>query len=52
MTLYSPKERGEVVRGEESFLVIICFDLLLIGGLEPVGDARSKFDILYYVIGI
>jgi NADH-quinone oxidoreductase subunit A len=23
-----------------------------IGGLEPVGDARMKFDILYYVIGI
>jgi NADH-quinone oxidoreductase subunit A len=22
------------------------------GGLEPVGDARMKFDILYYVIGI
>lgn len=21
-------------------------------GLEPVGDARTKFDILYYVIGI
>jgi len=21
-------------------------------GLEPVGDARMKFDILYYVIGI
>jgi hypothetical protein len=23
-----------------------------LGGLEPVGDARMKFDILYYVIGI
>src|SRR5690606_8797824 len=24
----------------------------LIGGLEPVGDARMKFEMIYYVIGI
>nr|YP_009659040.1 NADH dehydrogenase subunit 3 [Spizellomyces sp. 'palustris']QCQ69038.1 NADH dehydrogenase subunit 3 [Spizellomyces sp. 'palustris'] len=31
---------------------VLLQDIVLIGGLEPVGDARMKFDILYYVIGI
>ena len=25
---------------------------IALGGLEPVGDARMKFEMIYYVIGI